>query len=249
MVRLLKRLVRRLCDPFSPSLIGIATNPFWLSRRAIYRSIERLGPALRGRVVDFGCGTVPYRKLLTSCDEYVGLDFDSPRARSLGIADVYYDGISIPMENGSIDGLLSTQSLEHVPNPEHIVGEWARVLKTDGLVLATVPLMWPEHEVPWDFHRFTTHGLRTLMERQGFEVLSVHSLLPDCRAPAQLFLAWFYDAWLARCGGLARLVLTVLICPPVVTLASLLAMVSPSNPNTYLDNAVLARRRADKNGK
>lgn len=240
----LKLITRRWMDPFSPSWVNVATNPFWLSRRAIYRAIECLGPQLQGKVVDFGCGTIPYRRLLTQCQEYVGLDFDSPRARDLAVADMFYDGVTIPIEKGSVDGLLSTQSLEHVSNPEQIVAEWARVLREGGRLLVTVPLMWPEHEVPWDFHRYTSQGLRNLIERHGFEVVAFHKLLPDCRALAQLFIAWAYDAWLSKRGRWSRAILTALICTPVVLLASLLAAISSKSSNTYLDNVILARRLA-----
>lgn len=209
------------------------TNPFWMGRRAIYLAIESMGSQLRGRVVDFGCGTLPYRKLLTGCSEYIGLDFDSSRTRKLGMADVYYDGKYIPMGDNSVDGLLSTQSLEHVPNPEQTVSEWVRILKEDGLVLTTVPLMWPEHETPWDFHRFTSYGLCNLLEKHGFEILEMRKLLPDCRALAELFLAWVHDVLFSRCGRLPQIFLIALICPPIVLMASLLAAVSPKNQNTY----------------
>ena len=236
-------MMTSLRDPFSPALLNAALNPFWLSRRALHAAMSTLGPRLRGRVLDFGCGTGPYRPLLTGCTEYVGLEYDSPRARAQGSADLYYDGVRIPLDDASLDGLLSTQSLEHVPDPERIVAEWARVVKVDGLVLATVPFMWPEHEVPWDFHRYTTFGLRALLERHGFEVIEMVSLLPDCRTPAQLFLAWAHDAWLARRGRLMRRLLTALVCAPVALGATLLAKLSPRDGHTYLDNAVLARRR------
>lgn len=237
-----KKLLRGLMDPFSPAWIHVLTNPFWLSRRAIYRSVAYFGPSLEGVVIDFGCGTVPYRKLLSRCSEYIGVDYDSPRARDLRMADRFYDGETIPFDTGTISGVLSTQSLEHVPNPGCIVAEWARVLKDDGMLLVTVPLMWPEHETPWDFHRFTSYGLCKLLEENGFEVLEVRRLLPDCRAPAQLFLAWMNDAWFMKCGRVSRAALTALICPPIVILSTVMARLFPRNSNTYLDNAVLARR-------
>lgn len=244
-VSMLKMRAGIWMHPFSPSWINAVTNPFWLSRRAIYRSIQRLGPKLCGRIVDFGCGTVPYQRLLTDCSEYIRLDFDSPRARELAVADIFYDGVTIPLSDGSVDGLLSTQSLEHVPNPERIIAEWSRVLKEDGMLLVTVPMMWPEHEVPWDFYRFTSHGMRNLLEKHQFEVVSMDRLLPDCRAPAQLFLAWVYDEWLAGLSRWQRVFMTALICFPISMLASMLAALSSKNSNTYLDNAILARRRFD----
>lgn len=238
--------VRRHVDIHSPGWINIFTNPFWLNRRAIHGAVARLGSALDGRIVDFGCGSAPYRGLLVRCREYIGLDFDSSRARAMGVADLYYDGITIPLPDGSVDGLLSTESLEHVPNPERIVSEWARICRDGGRLLVTVPLMWPEHEVPWDYHRFTAYGLRGLLERNGFEVLEAEKLLPDYRAIVQLFLAWFFDVFLARRSRLARLSITAVFCAPITLGACLLAAVLPANPNTYLGNVMLAQRTARK---
>lgn len=43
---------------------------------------------------------------------------------------------------------------------------------------------------------------------------------------------------------LTQLLLSALLFAPVSLLASLLAIVLPANPNTYLDNLILARRVA-----
>ena len=130
---------------------------------------------------------------LASAAQYVGLEYDSPENRTTKNADIYYDGQSIPLEDASINGILSTQTLEHIPNPARIVEEWARIMQPGGYLLLTIPLMWPEHEMPYDFQRYTTNGIRTLLENNGFEIVSQERLLCDCRAPAQLFLAWLYD--------------------------------------------------------
>lgn len=237
-------LARKLRDPFSPSWLTIAVNPFWLTRRALYQSISKLGPLLQGRVLDFGCGTAPYRPLLSSCQDYIGLEYDSPRSRAQAKADIYYDGSRIPLEDGVVDAVLCTESLEHVPDPTLIVREWSRVLKGEGLLLITVPLLWPEHEVPWDFHRFTTYGLRQLLEQNNFDVLSIDRLLPDCRAPAQLFLAWVHDTWLAGRARMTKRLLIALICPTVALSATILARLSPKGSNTYVNNVMFARRRS-----
>lgn len=242
-----KRKLRTFIDAnqFCPTAAVVLVNPFWLSRRALSRHLALYAPRLEGKILDFGCGTQPYRRLLRDAAQYVGLEYDCPENRRWKSAALFYDGQTIPLQDASMDGVLSTQTLEHVPNPERIVAEWARVLRPDGLLLCTAPLMWPEHEMPYDFQRYTTKGLAGLLEKRGFEIVAQERLLSDCRAPAQLFLAWLYDS--LRYGArrpLVQLLLSALLFAPVSLLATLLAKVMPATPNTYLDNLVLARRRA-----
>jgi len=227
---------------FSPSWLGIFINPFWLCRRALALDLSDLAPKLTGAVLDFGSGSQPYRPLLTNCTNYISLEYDTPQNRVNRVADIYYDGQLIPADNNSFDGLISTQTLEHVPNPEVIVGEWARVLKDGGMLLITMPFMWPEHELPYDFQRYSSAGLRLLLEKSGFQIIEQRRLLSDCRAPAQLLLAWIFDNFLVNCRPkLLLVVLIPLLCTPISILASILAIISPKNTNTYLDNLVLAR--------
>jgi len=227
---------------FGSGWIGIFINPFFLSRRALHLALVKLTPRLTGEVLDFGAGSQPYRSLLKNCSSYVSLEYDTPENRERKVADVFYDGSSIPVEDSVYDGILSTQTLEHVPNPDIIVAEWARVLKEGGMLLITMPFMWPEHEMPYDYQRYSSGGLRLLLEKSGFEIVEQHRLLSDCRAPAQLFLAWIFDAILVKCRPkVLRFFLIPVLCTPISIIASLIAAISPKNPNTYLDNLVLAR--------
>ncbi|MFA6970102.1 MAG: class I SAM-dependent methyltransferase [Gallionella sp.] len=228
---------------FSPTWLGMFVNPFWLCRRELALALADMAPRLTGKVLDFGSGSQPYRPLLTNCARYTSLEYDTPQNRERKVADIFYNGQSIPAEDNSFDGLLSTQTLEHVPNPDVIVAEWARVLKDGGMLLITMPFMWPEHEMPYDFQRYSSGGLRLVLEKSGFEIVEQRRLLSDCRAPAQLFLAWIFDSVLAKCRPKAlRFVLIPLMCTPISILASVLAVIFPKNSNTYLDNLVLARR-------
>lgn len=228
---------------FLPSYWGFWANPFWLCRRELGCKLRKYAPNLQGKILDFGCGTGPYRALLTAATDYTGLEYDSPENRQREHADIYYDGLTIPLEDASFDGVLSTQTLEHVPNPERIVAEWARILRPGGHLLLTLPFMWPEHEMPYDFQRYTTNGLQAILKNGGFEIISQERLLCDCRAPAQLFLAWLYDSLqFGSRKSLTQLAMCITLFAPVSLLATLLALVMPATPNTYLDNLILARR-------
>lgn len=78
--------------------------------------------------------------------------------------DMFYNGITFPIDSCSIDGVICTQVLEHVANPESLISEIERVLKPGGKLILTVPFLWQQHEKPYDFTRFTSFGLRRLLE-------------------------------------------------------------------------------------
>lgn len=80
------------------------------------------------------------------------------------------DGHSIPLLDGTVDGVLIQAVLEHVLNPQLVADEIHRVLRPGGLVYADTPFMQQVHEGPYDFTRFTESGHRYLFRR--FEVRS-----------------------------------------------------------------------------
>ena len=67
-----------------------------------------------------------------------------------------------------MDGALLTQVLEHVPSPSAVLAEVGRVLRPDGHVFLTVPLIWELHELPHDYFRYTPASLHLLLGRAGF---------------------------------------------------------------------------------
>lgn len=227
---------------FSPNFFGIFINPFWLCRSALANCLFNLGPMLEGKILDFGAGTQPYRQYMTKCKEYVSLEYDTEDNRRRKVADIFYDGNSIPLPSNDFDGILSTQTLEHVPNPGAIVAEWNRVLKPGGLLLITVPFMWPEHEMPYDFQRYASGGLVKLLQNGGFDIVINNRLLADFRAPMQLLIAWVLDAIILKIKSPAfRLSMVIVLCCPLSLVAWILAPIFPKNTNMYLDNVVLAR--------
>lgn len=75
------------------------------------------------------------------------------------------DAHSIPLADGSVDGVWIQAVLEHVLVPEKVVGEMHRVLKAEGLVYSETPFMQQVHEGRFDFQRFSESGHRWLYRR------------------------------------------------------------------------------------
>ena len=223
---------------FDPGPLGVLANPFFLARRRLHRAIGQHAGALGGRLLDVGCGTKPYRNLF-SVDEYIGLDIDSEAARARGDADAYYDGQRFPFGDAHFDAVLCNQVLEHVFNPEDFVREIGRVLTPGGRLLLTVPFVWDEHEQPWDYARYSSFGLRALLERNGLRLLAHEKLLDDASLLFQLANAYLFKTFPPR-SALGRHLMSVAVFAPISALGGLAGWLMPRNPDLFLDQLVLA---------
>jgi SAM-dependent methyltransferase len=120
--------------------------------------------ALKGSLLDVGCGEMPFRPLLPAGVKYTGLDV--PAAGAFGMTRhpdiVDFDGRTIPFPDASFDNILCTEVLEHVEDPAGLVAEMRRVLRPGGTLVATVPFAARVHHAPYDFHRFTHFRLAKL---------------------------------------------------------------------------------------
>jgi SAM-dependent methyltransferase len=152
----------------SPGLRAF-TEELPLERLSILQFVTRCAMSLPAgaRVLDAGAGDAPYRELFAHC-EYTTTDWTQsvhPGARK---ADVVAPLDDLPVADASVDAVLCTQVLEHVRDPAAVLGELGRVLRPDGWLWLTVPLVWPLHEEPHDFFRYTPYSLDALITGAGF---------------------------------------------------------------------------------
>jgi SAM-dependent methyltransferase len=158
------------------SRLGFAARRFIdLQAGSIWRDLAELLPELSGSVADIGCGAQPYRPLVPSRATYIGIDTEDA-ARNFGydLSDVRrLDGDRWPLDDNEVDTVLSTETLEHVPEPERFLAEAARCLRSGGKVVLTVPFAARWHYVPHDYWRFTPSSLRRLLEAAGFSGVTI----------------------------------------------------------------------------
>lgn len=229
---------------FNPGVLGIWLNPFYFARKELHREIEHFAPKMRGQLLDVGCGTKPYRMLFSAASDYAGLEVDTTGNRAAKRADFFYDGNTFPFEDASHDGVICNQVLEHVFNPDQFLREISRVLKPGGDLLLTVPFVWDEHEQPWDYARYSSFGLRSLLERNGFVVIEQRKTNADARVLFQLVNAYLYKI-LHTSNAKMNLVVCAVIMAPFTLLGILFGKILPANQDLYLDQVVLARRHAE----
>jgi SAM-dependent methyltransferase len=226
---------------FDPGPLGWLVNPFYIARCGLRAGLREFFPRLGGEVLDVGCGRKPYRAFIPAT-RYIGLEIDTPETRaSHRLADAYYDGRVFPFPDRSFDGVLCSQVFEHVFTPGEFLAEIYRVLRPGGCLVLTVPFVWDEHEQPHDFARYSSFGLRAVLEHAGFEVEAMRKSTADSRALFQLWNAYLYKITLTRSLTVNRLIVLCLMGP--VSLAGLIVgRLLPANPDLYLDNIVLARK-------
>jgi SAM-dependent methyltransferase len=225
---------------FMPGWAGIFLNPFYFARRGLLGGIRDLAPKITGRTLDIGCGIKPYQNLCSST-EYIGLEIDSAESRERKAADFYYDGNRFPFEDESFDAAISSQVFEHVFNPEGFLREVHRVLKENSPFLLTVPFVWDEHETPYDFGRYSSFGIRRLLEKAGFTVQVQRKSVDDVSILFQLFNTYLYKKIMTR-SAVLNVLLTVILISPVNIVGRILSRMLPKNPDLYLDNIILARK-------
>lgn len=155
-----------------------------------------------GRVLDAGCGTSPYREHLPSHVDYVGVDRSrQPQVRALA------DTSALPFADASFDGVICTEMLSQSTRPWQLMGELARVLRPGGRLYLTAPFDWHFFDEPYDYFRFTTHGVRALLEDAGFDVELTEPVGGMFSAFAgKLLEDVVADVWLplARAAGIRR---------------------------------------------
>jgi hypothetical protein len=100
------------------------------------------------------------------------------------VADAHYLSETV---SGPFDFVYSVSTFEHLIMPWRAAAEIARVMRVGGLVYTQSHQMWPVHDAPWDFFRFSTDAWRGLFNKAtGFEIVLAGmadpaSCVPTCQ--------------------------------------------------------------------
>jgi hypothetical protein len=143
--------------------------------RAVNGWISATLPALLdtapvGAVLDAGCGEQPFRPLVEASGRtYVGMDVVQNASRTVAIfGDLEHVEASAPQ----YPFVLCTEVLEHVVDIDLSFRGLRRLTLPGGLVMITVPFLFPVHMEPYDFRRLTEYGVARLAADHGFSVVS-----------------------------------------------------------------------------
>lgn len=155
-------------------------------------------------VLDIGSGGSSYDRFFPN---RVSIDIDPRR-----MPDIVGDAHALPFKDEEFGGIICTEVLEHLKDPRQAISEMKRVLKGGGELILTTRFVYPLHDAPHDYWRFTKYGLQELFkdweivelvpEVETFSTIAVllqrisfqTTLRLNALAKLKLFvLAWIFD--------------------------------------------------------
>jgi SAM-dependent methyltransferase len=196
-----------------------------------------------GKMLDFGCGHKPYKSIFQHVDEYIGVDFENKgHSHEKEDIDAYYDGNSLPFPDDYFDCAICTEVLEHVPDIDKSLILLKQVIKRNGKIILTVPFVWPEHEMPFDFRRFTVGGLIKKLEEHGFEVLKSHKNGNYVSVIIQLQIMFIHQL-LFRKNVYLNLLINMIFIFPFTLIGLILSPIFIKCDGLYFNNIILASKK------
>lgn len=212
------------------------TNPSWLvlrKRRDVFTGWLNQVSAQNMSVLDVGGRIQPYRTLLGErCARYVAMDM-----RLTPVVNVVGRAEHLPFGSQKFDMVLCTQVLEYVPEPEVVIAEIHRTLKAGGVLLLSVPSVFPrDSEI--EYWRFLPCALKHLLSAfSGVDVVPEgNSLTGFIRTTNVCLVSFVKPRWL---GTLLRFS----VVPVLNILGALLQFLIPSADDRFTANfSVLAKK-------
>lgn len=171
-------------QPRPPALASLDVGRHNEATRAAW--VERTLRAIPagGRILDAGAGEQCYRPLCAHL-RYVSQDFARYNGQGDGAGlqtktwdqtrlDHVCDITEIPEPDGSFDAVLCTEVLEHLPDPLAALREFARLVKSGGMLVLTAPFCSLTHFAPFHFATgFSRYFYRTHLPANGFEIVDI----------------------------------------------------------------------------
>jgi SAM-dependent methyltransferase len=236
-------VILKVKDVISSLRKTILFNPIWLLGKVLERNMREVISSCNIKTsekwLDLGCGTRPYEQLFPE-GVYIGVDVEeSGRGINLKSPDHFYDGKTLPFPDNSFDGILSTQVLEHVPEPQLYLLEAARVLKPGGKLILSAPFMYEEHEKPFDFFRFSQFGLTELLAKANLEVNKIIKDSGAILTIAMLTNIYVSTSIVPEIKG-ASVIFSLFLCFPIQVISIALSKILPDHHNLYMNLIVKA---------
>ena len=147
-------------------------HPQWIILRHEKMNLIDICSSIKVSVLDIGCADKKPKKYLSDEIIYYGIDYYSTATEWYNTKpDIFTDAQDISIKDESFDNVLLLDVLEHLPNPRASIKETYRVLKPSGKLILQVPFLYPIHDAPLDFHRWTKYGLYNIATEANFSVV------------------------------------------------------------------------------
>ena len=134
-------------------------------------------------ILDAGAGECQFKKNCSHL-KYIAQDFAQYSGNGqIGLQtgrwdnsklDIVSDITSIPLPDKSVDAIMCTEVLEHIPDPLAAIKEFSRLVKPNGYLIITAPFASLTHFAPYHF----TSGLNRFfyekhLPENGFEISEI----------------------------------------------------------------------------
>lgn len=116
-------------------------------------------------IIEFGALRAPTQTHLPSVRSvFAGFQYSGADMMPGVGVDQLQDLRRIGLRDGSIGTALLLDTMEHVEDPRQAMAEIRRCLAPDGMVLLTSHFFFPKHAYPYDYWRFTSDGIASLLK-------------------------------------------------------------------------------------
>ena len=112
------------------------------------------------KILDAGAGESQFKKYCSHL-KYIAQDFGQYHGEGeIGLQtgtwnntklDIVSDITAIPLPDNSVDAIMCTEVLEHIPDPIGAIKEFSRLVKPGGYLLITAPYTSLTHFAPYHF--------------------------------------------------------------------------------------------------
>ena len=192
-------------------MLGLFTK---ITRPRLRAFLEKYKVDRNAQVLDIGCGNSTYQDLFPTITT---VDIE---AREHYTPDHIADAHDLHMlSNNTFDIVLCTEVLEHLHTPHKALAEFLRILKPGGILLLSTRFVFPIHDAPGDYYRYTSYGLEHLCKDYDIIEIQPETGTMECLAVLfqrlgfqcnTLYFKPFKIFWFL----LARL---TLLCKPILT--------------------------------
>ncbi len=134
-----------------------------ITRKNLEKFLEKY--ATTERVLDLGSGGSSYGSFFPN---RITVDIDPKRN-----PDIVADAQKLPFKDGEFSFVLCTEMLEHTLNPFKVEEELRRVMAKGGTLILSTRFVYPLHDAPHDYWRFTKYGLTKLFE--AWEIIELRA--------------------------------------------------------------------------
>jgi len=122
------------------------------------------------KLLDIGCGKKPYQMFFRNY-QYTGMDLYS----DISSPDILGDIMNIPVENNSVDAVMTVWVLDDIPEPWKAVAEIARILKPGGYYFAVENQSTNQHFKEHDYFRFTPLAMEFMAKSNQMKMIRCES--------------------------------------------------------------------------